>query len=183
MIAKLYALGGLLALAGVVTADVCHAPAYPAQVYAPAYVAPATIVLPLYGASYSEADPESALALQAILEELKAMRQEIAALRSPAGPQPQAAPKIDPVKVLAANCAGCHTPGPKLKGEFEIFAPDGKPLKLNGPDRRAIEKRVREGTMPPPGGPKLSADDRAAIAAFVASPPAATPAKLPPAKK
>jgi mono/diheme cytochrome c family protein len=189
MIARLYALGGVLVLSGVVTADVCRsthcAPVQASAYVAPAYVAPVAIAVPLYGASYTGGgDPETAELLRALIEEMRALRADVAGLRT--GPQAQAAPGRDPVAVLSASCAACHTAGPKLKGEFEMFAPDGKPLKLNGPDRRAIEKRVREGTMPPPDKGKLSADDKAAIAAFAASPPApaaAPPAKLPAGKK
>jgi mono/diheme cytochrome c family protein len=192
MISKFYAAASLLtlAVAGTLHADVCRsthcAPAqYQAHAayVAPAYVAPVALAVPLYGASYSGGDPETAELLRALIEEMRALRADVAGLR---GPQAQAAPGRDPVQVLTANCAACHTAGPKLKGEFEMFSPDGKPLKLNGPDRRAIEKRVREGTMPPPDKGKLSADDKAAIAAFAASPPAPAapvPAKLPASKK
>jgi mono/diheme cytochrome c family protein len=191
VIAKLYCLSAVAVLvaAGTLQADVCrtgHVQTYQANTayVAPAYIAPVALAVPLYGASYSGGDPETAELLRALLAEIQALRSDVSSLRT--GPQAQAAPGRDPVAVLSASCAACHTAGPKLKGEFEMFAPDGKPLKLNGPDRRAIEKRVREGTMPPPDKGKLSADDKAAIAAFAASPPApaaAPPAKLPAGKK
>lgn len=196
MTAKLYAFDSLLVLAGVVSADVCRsgqvcAPVqtYQAPAYvAPAYVAPVAVAVPLYGASYNTGDPETALALQAILEELRALRGEVAGLRgSGAPPGAQAAPRADPAKVLAVHCAACHTEGPKLKGDMAFFDPKGQLLKLNGPDKRAIEKRTREGTMPPPERPKLTPDDKAAIGAFAAGPPLPAPqpapAKLPEVKK
>ncbi len=177
MVAKLYALFGVTVLSGAVYADVCHAPRAVYQHQAVAVVAPVAVSLPLYGASYTGGDGETAEALRAILEELKAMRQELAGLRGgAAGPQAVTA-KNDPDPILVKHCAACHTDGPNVKGDFGMFDDKGILLKLNGPDKRAVVKRVREGTMPPAGKPRLTVDEKATVETFAISPAPAAPPK------
>ncbi len=137
--------------------------------------------IPIYGAAYTGSESETTRALEAILAELKAMREELSALRSSGAPVGALALQSgkDPVATVKASCASCHTEGKSPGGGFEMFDLKGNPLKLNGPDKREIDKRVRQGTMPPPDKKKLAQDEKLAIAKFLEI--QATP--IPPAKK
>jgi hypothetical protein len=69
-----------------------------------------------------------------------------------------------------------------------LFTDKGETVRLSPPDRRALEKRVREGTMPPAGKPRLSAEDKAAILGAIKDAPKVVPSKqqeglIPPAGK
>ncbi len=138
--------------------------------------APSLVTVPLYGASYSGGDTSDAELkdlLRQLIEEQRATRAEIAALRGGAGPFKAAgAPGLDPIAVLTKNCQSCHS-GEKPAGGYSMFDDAGSLLKPSPPERRSIEARaVKKGDMPPSGKPKLTAEEKAAVEAFVATPAA-----------
>lgn len=187
-IALLAALGGLV-LSVPTSAQHCHQPAPVAPLaVASAHVSP-VLALPLYGAAYTGGAGygEQNEALRLILEELRALRADIAALKDggPVGSLPLRK-AADPYKVMQAHCAACHTSGiaDTKGGGFELFNDKGQPLKLSRPDREVITKRVSAGTMPPATKPKLSAEDKDALLSALKDTPKTGPApKEVPAKK
>jgi mono/diheme cytochrome c family protein len=135
----------------------------PIVVSQPAY----TTTLPIYGATYSAAEPQqaaTAVTLAEILAELKALRADMASLRSP---QPGGGVvqelKANPLDVLKTRCASCHNPKTAATkgGELVLVDDYGNLKRFSKPDKRAIADRVNKGTMPPSG--KLSEADKAAV--------------------
>lgn len=176
MFAKLYAIFGCTVLGGAVYADVCHTPHHQTiyqNQHGVAVVAP--LVLPLYGASYTgETDNESKELLRQILETQKAILEKLTAGGGTGPVGSLAVSKPDGLKVMEKNCAGCHTAG-KVKGDFEMYDAKGQMLKLNGPDKKEIAKRVANGTMPPVSVGRLTQGEKDSIKEFVESPPAKMP--------
>lgn len=132
-------------------ADTCHNPAV--QVVTPAVVA--TLVLPLYGAAYtgagSGADETNDL-LKRLLQEMKEMRQDLAALSRPVGTLAEKAGP-DVFQVFRAACVSCHS-GDKPRGDFALVSAEGKFLRLSPADRRSVLDRIGRpaaGRMPPAG--------------------------------
>lgn len=138
-------------------------------------VAPA-VVLPLYGAAYTGGSgyTEQYDALRLILEELRALRADIASLKGstvPGGALPLKG--ADPIAITRANCASCHSGDAEKGGGFAMFNDKQQPLKLSPADRREITKRVSNGTMPPPSKPKLSQGDKESLLAALRDAPKA----------
>jgi mono/diheme cytochrome c family protein len=145
---------GFLAVANATSPIIVSQPAY-------------TTTLPIYGATYSSAEPQqaaTAVTLAEILAELKALRADMAALRSPQqGGGIVQELKANPIDVVKAKCASCHNPKTAATkgGELVLIGDDSKLSHLSRADRRAIIDRVNKGTMPPSG--KLSENDKAAV--------------------
>lgn len=152
----------------------CAAPVVQAQ---PVVTQILGVTVPLYGAGYSGAGSEQTDLLRQLLEEIKALRSDVANLQAGGTVPPLGARAVDVSKIVKANCASCHT-GEASKGEFQLFTDKGETVRLSPPDRRALEKRVREGTMPPASKPRLSAEDKAAILNAIKD----APKPIPPAK-
>lgn len=169
----------------------CAAPTVAVQTYATAtYATP--ILIPTYGVvyapTYGGTTDETNRLLAELLAEQRALRSEIAALKDGTGP------KVfkDPRPSLKANCARCHTEGQLAPGtDFSLFDEKGEPFALSSVDRKAMAKRLQNGTMPPPvteaGGLKVQrmlAADRAELAGLLLNPPPApkvSPPVIPPA--
>lgn len=64
--------------------------------------------------------------------------------------------------VLVAKCATCHTSVPKAKF-------DGQTCAATAAFAAKIKSEIDKGAMPPKGSPTLSADEKAAILAWVAA--------------
>jgi mono/diheme cytochrome c family protein len=163
-----------------------YPPANDAHHYqAPLIINPA-VVLPLYGASYTGAgtgDDETRDLLKQLLQEVKQMRQDLAAKGDGGGAVAPLAAR-DPVAIVRAHCAACHTAGvaEDKGGGFELFTEKGDAIRLSAPDRKAIAGRVRNGTMPPAKAGRLAPADRDALLAAIADGPKKDPAPGPPKK-
>lgn len=138
----------------------------------PAAVAPVQVV-PAYGTAYQPpGQHDDVLAeLKLLVAELRGLRADVAELKQLAGgPQaPAAQKKADPLAVVRAGCAGCHSPAAAEArgGGFALFADDGATLApLSAREKARASARVKSGSMPPPPA-KLSAPDRAAVAEFL----------------
>lgn len=141
----------------------------------PGYVSPnqyAPAVVPVYTAVYSPdrgSDPEAVAVLRELLAEVKALREEVARLKSPVPPGAAGAKAPDPLLKLRAACAGCHGPAAAddKGGGLALFDTGGglSPA-LTPRDRQRAAARVANGSMPPPASAKLSADEKGTISAF-----------------
>lgn len=150
------------ATAGDCSTGVCLTPNVQTVVTNPVATA---FTLPIYGAAYqpvaASTDDDTKALLKALIDEVKALRADIA--KGSSG-QPSAlnVPKeIDPLTVLKASCASCHT-GEKSKGGFAMYTDKGELVRLSPADRREVSKRVANGNMPPPPG-KLSTEQKDAV--------------------
>jgi mono/diheme cytochrome c family protein len=154
----------------------CAAPAVQAQ---PVVTQILGVTVPLYGAGYSGAGSEQTDLLRQLLEEIKALRSDVANLQAGGTVPPLGARAVDVSKIVKANCASCHTGGvaDDKGGGFELFTEKGEVIKLSPADRRSVEKRVREGTMPPATKPRLSAEDKAALLGALKDAPKVVPSK------
>jgi hypothetical protein len=157
-------------------------------------VATPAVVVPTYGVSYSPSScgsDETNRLLEALLQEQRALRQEVANLKAGGAAQPR-----DPKVLLRANCARCHTEGQLAAGtEFSMFDQKGELYGLSAIDRKVMAKRLQAGTMPPPERDntglrvqKMIAADRTELASLLLNPPPAPkpqpapePTKEPPA--
>lgn len=139
---KLTALGLLLASAALVSAN-----PYQYRYQQSYYYPPQTIYLPAYGAGY-QVQPgagEQEQILLKILQELKAMRAESAALRAGASPTAPAH-----VQVFAARCVQCHESSvAKAKGKGFVLMQGGREVELTPEMRLEVIRRVHEKEMPP----------------------------------
>lgn len=153
----------LLASVGLVSAD---PPGYQQ------YVNPAVAaVVPVYTAVHgpqSQSSDELLAAVKELTAEVRALREELAAIRAaqteatgPAGPKPE------PLAVAKASCLKCHGPAAAddKGGGFRLFADDeGKAFAPLSPrDRQRIASRVANGTMPPPKATPPGAAEKAAL--------------------
>lgn len=183
------AITALLALAAVLIAGPT-APAQPCQsghcaapvVQTPVVVAPAVAtILPLYGAGYTGGSgSEQTDLLRQLLDEIKALRADVADLKAGGGVPPlKARATEDPTAILKANCASCHT-GQKSRAEFQLFTDKGEPVFLNGPTRKEILARVKaqpgHPVMPPPGHDRLTPAQIGALEAAFSTAKAPDPA-------
>lgn len=159
---------GLCLLLGITSIASAGGVCATAQHHAQAVVlTPAAITVPLYGAVFSpqqQTQPLTDDVLREILAELKALREEVSAMRE--GRQPLTMPaNVGPV--LNARCASCH--GLKVaesKGAGLVLTDDkGQPWRLSGPEKRAVKQQVETGKMPKGGS--LTASEKAAILAAV----------------
>ena len=121
--------------------------------------------LPIYGAAYQPAsttgDDDTKALLKALIDEVRALRADIAK-GSTGQPSALSVPKeIDPVTVLKTACASCHT-GEKSKGGFALYTDKNELVRLSPADRREVSKRVSNGNMPPPPG-KLTTEQKDAV--------------------
>lgn len=122
---------------------------------------------PYYAASalaYKVEDPERAALVRsnekmvdALIGELNAQRQRVAALEASAPEGPQRLP-VNATTILNTHCASCHS-GAKAKGEFALSA------KPNAAERILINSMVNgdKPSMPPKDRPQLTAEERKAI--------------------
>jgi len=128
----------------------------------------APVAIPLYGAGYNPGygqqqggDPDTNALLKQLLEEMKAMRAELAkqpdATASSAGDVEAKAT----LALLQKSCMSCHTEGSE-KGDLAMFSKEGDAFKLSGAAKREIIRRVTSGSMPPKPA-VLSAAEKAAI--------------------
>lgn len=137
------------------------------------------VVVPHYSAAYSPSNVDQQLA--AIAAEVKAARADIAKLlkiaeevhaNPPADKPDEAAdpnaPKPPKDLVGAANiCNGCHSQADAETkgGDFKLFDARGAFAKISTRKAKAAADMVRNGTMPPAGAPKLTAEQKTAILA------------------
>lgn len=132
-----------------------------------------TVALPISGAAYVGSDTaEQTQLLRDLLAEIKALRQDVQALRQAVPPADAggdaASATLADAKVQAAfknNCARCHT-GDKADGGFELFTDKGELVRLSPADRREVAKRVKVDQMPKPPA-RLTPADKAMILAAV----------------
>jgi mono/diheme cytochrome c family protein len=128
------------------------------------------ITLPIYGAAYqpvaASADDDTKALLKALIDEVRALRADLAKGAPTGQPSALAVPKeVDPVAVLKTACAACHT-GEKSKGGFLIYTDKGESVKLSPADRREMTKRIANGNMPPPPGKLGTAEKDAVVKAL-----------------
>ena len=126
------------------------------QVQAVALVATLPLAVPAYSVSV---DPVA----YALLEEVRAIRKELAGLRGgAAGP-------ADLKALVTADCAKCHSEAKAADhgGEFVLVEANGSLAVLSLPERRRIAELVEKGTMPPkaPLSDARKAEFRAAMKA------------------
>ena len=145
----------LSAMAG----GICSTPQHYAQ---SVVLTPAAIQVPLYGAVFQpqQAQPLTDDVLREILAEMKALREEIAAMRE--GRQPLTMPaNVGPI--LNARCAACHElKVAEAKGAGFVMTDDkGQPWRLSGPEKRAVREQVTSGKMP--RGGSLTPAEKAVI--------------------
>lgn len=177
-------LAGLLILFAPVVAygDVCRngtcAPTVVTQTYAtPAYAT--QLLIPTYGVSYvptyGGATDETNRLLQELLAENRAIRAELAQLRT-AGPAAQAR---DPKPIIKQWCAACHTEG-TANNDFTLFDEKGEPYALSSVDRKTMARLLRDGKMPKPQRDptglmvqRMPQADREALAQILLNPPPA----------
>lgn len=125
-------------------------------------------VVPIYSAVYNpqvqnqqDADNETLLK---ILEELKAMRQEINSLKVPVLPVEAPKKEFGSFQVVKNSCYGCHNSdkADDLGGGFVMFKDPNNLLDLEEADKKRIVSRVSKNSMPPPEK-KISAEAKSLI--------------------
>lgn len=126
---------------------------------------------PLYGATYSSAQQPVATDNSAeILAEIKAIRALLERFVGPAQGDNIEAEKLasDVTVLVKTKCASCHNSqdAGKKGGDFVLYIDDKTPVKLSRPDSRAIIKRTKDGTMPPPDKGKLTDDEKKILESF-----------------
>ncbi len=179
------ALGILATFAGIAYTQ------YPTQYHhghQPVLIQPGA-VLPLYGAAYqptATTDEDVKELLRKLLESngrLEAEMKKIAEGLQSGKPIPKAKgdpipgkvippvpKKLEPLEVVRAKCAACHTGDAEKGGGFTMYVAAGNPLKWSSVDRREMAKRVENGTMPPRSSGTLNADEKDAILRAFQSP-------------
>ena len=113
---------------------------------------PLAVQIPTYSVSYNGD-------YAGLIQELRGIKDEIASLR---GAQSES---LTPQSLTTNRCAGCHTAevnSDKGKGVV-LFEKDGKQSKLSVIEKRAVEKAVLGGTMPP-GRPLPEAEKQKVVA-------------------
>lgn len=169
----------LVMMAGISYGDSCHQVQQVIQTHQAQIVTPVVqtqtlavpvvqAVVPIYSAVYNPqvqnqtADNETLLK---ILEELKAMRQEINSLKVPI--LPIEAPKKEissSFKTIKNSCYGCHNSdrADDHGGSFVMFKSPDQLVEFEDADKKRIVSRVSKNSMPPPEK-KISAEDKSLI--------------------
>ena len=148
--------------------------------YSHGYASHQQFFVPLYGVNYDrykdgytegKAEGRTEELLRALVEEVRELRRQGGS--ASATPKADLGPAIDgklslrsgdTVKasdVLKVACAKCHT-GDASKGEFPLFE-DGESRLLSRLEKRAVWMKVNDGTMPPPGSPRLTEEAKTAL--------------------
>ncbi|TXH99570.1 MAG: hypothetical protein E6Q76_19675 [Rhizobium sp.] len=135
--------------------------------YSPQTTGGAAVVVPYYGATYGGPQGLSAADGKRIVELLESIDRRLEGIEArSAGPLAQRAGP-DLLAVAKAHCAACHTPGKAEAkgGGFALFADDGGAalLPLSGRQRTAVKQATADGSMPPSGRKKLTAEEKAAF--------------------
>ena len=173
----------LLGLCALATADcrrvvrVQHAAVIEVQPVVAAVFAPVPVVVPTYTVGYHDSGT------QELIAEVRAMRQQLAALQ--AGPQSQKTPApaaVHPgLAFLKNSCVNCHDAQvSKAKGGGNTFFSAGELLNLNDAQRLAITTAIYSGRMPKGG--KATDEDVGAVISFFDKGAAASAQTMPPAK-
>lgn len=126
------------------------------------------ILVPTYGAQFVPSGQQQTAGdevLREILQELRAMRAEIAALKQPAV-LPLAL--ADAGKVMSKSCVKCHGKDAAEKdgGGFVMFDQAGGLLQLAEADKRRVANRVSRNSMPPAPAKLAAVDKKAILEAF-----------------
>lgn len=126
------------------------------QVVQAAVVAPfiQAVTVPLYQYQYTAPPQYQAVQAEAagdccqqLVAELAKLRAEVANLRAGGGQIGQAGAAVG--SLLATKCASCHT-APNPRGEFAMFAADGKRLPLSLQQKTRVRRALMSGEMPKP---------------------------------
>lgn len=132
-------------------------------------ILPATqLVVPVYGSQFvpgaaqQQAQDE---VLREILQELRAMRSELQALKQPAALPLSLA---NASQVMAKSCVKCHgaASADKDGGGFVMFNDGGGLLTLSDRDKQRIVNRVSRNSMPPAPAKLAAVDKKMIVDAF-----------------
>jgi hypothetical protein len=80
--------------------------------------------------------------------------------------QPAGAPGAQALAALATHCAMCHT-GPKSKGRPQVVIFNGPGVVNANAPKELMAEAINSGKMPPPNRPRPSAQDLAALKAWL----------------
>lgn len=131
-------------------------PVYQAPVVAAVFAPLVVAQVPAYSATFGVPDQGQG----ALLAELKALRQEVQALRQ-GGAEQLKSPKNgngeEVLSILQANCAECHT-GAAAKGKFAMFTAPGNLAQFTPQQVGKMLVAIQQGEMPP--APRKSLDDK-----------------------